>query len=90
MTEAEFREQLAASGYHETRTIGYDPHHAPDLHTHDFSAMGIVTEGELTLVYDDRRETFAVGEWYEVPAGTRHAEHTGPAATTAFLGTKSA
>lgn len=90
MTEAEFREQLTASGYHDTRTIEYVPHHAPELHTHEFSAMGMVIVGELTIVYDDRRETFGSGDWYEVPAGTRHAEHTGDAATTAFLGTKPA
>jgi quercetin dioxygenase-like cupin family protein len=89
MTEAEFRDRLRANGYLDTRTIDYAPHHGPEIHTHEFSAMGIVTAGELTLVYEDRRETFAVGEWYEVPAGTPHAEHTGEAATSALLGTKS-
>lgn len=90
MTEEDFRQHLSANGYHETRTVAYEPHHAPELHTHDFSAMGMVVAGELTLVYEDRRERFGVGEWYEVPAGTPHAEHTGDAATTAFLGTRTA
>lgn len=89
MTEDEFRRQLAAHGYDEVRTIQYEADQRPALHHHDFSAMGMVTGGELTIVLEDGSQTYRLGEWYDVPAGTVHAEHSGPTGATALLGTRS-
>ena len=90
MTESEFRRQLATRAYDEVRTLSYEPDQRPALHHHEFSAMGMVTDGELTIVLEDASHTYRPGEWYEVPAGTTHAEHSGPAGATALLGTKPA
>lgn len=90
MTDAEFRAMVADEGYPEVRPISYEPHHAPDLHTHDFDAKGLVLSGSLTIVLDDASTTFASGEVYDVPAGTRHAEHTGAAATSVIVGVRPA
>jgi quercetin dioxygenase-like cupin family protein len=68
--------------------LRYGAHHTPDLHTHDFSAMGLVTGGALTIVLDDRSTTYAVGDSYEVTKVTEHAEHTGTSRATALLGVR--
>ncbi len=88
MTESDFRTRLAEHGYGDERVLHYDPDHTPDLHTHEFSAMGMVTKGALTIVLVDGSTTYGVGESYEVPAGTVHAEHTGDEPATALLGLK--
>jgi quercetin dioxygenase-like cupin family protein len=90
MTESEFQRQLATHGYDEMRTLSYEPDQRPPLHHHEFSAMGMVTDGELTIVQEEASHTYRPGEWYEVPAGTTHAEHSGPTGATAVLGTKPA
>jgi len=90
MTEAEFRRQLATHGYDEVRMLSYEPDQRPAFHHHEFSAMGMVTDGELTIVLEDASLTYRPGEWYEVLAGTTHAEHSGPVGATAVLGTKPA
>ena len=52
--------------------------------------MRLATDGELTIVPEDASHTYRPGEWYEVRAGTTHAEHPGPTGATAVLGTKPA
>jgi quercetin dioxygenase-like cupin family protein len=88
MSEDEFRAQIAAEGYPEVRAISYEPNQSPELHTHEFDAKGIVLGGALTIVLDAGPTTFAVGEVYEVPAGTRHAEHTGDVPTSVIVGVR--
>lgn len=88
MTEDEFRRAVTDAGYPEIRVISYEPHRSPDLHTHDFDAKGLVLTGALTIVLDHSTTTFAPGEVYDVPAGTRHTEHTGDAATSVVVGVR--
>ncbi len=90
MSEDEFRTLITGAGYPEVRAISYEPNQAPELHTHDFDAKGVVLTGALTIVLDDGATTFEVGEVYDVPAGTRHAEHTGDAATSVIVGVRPA
>lgn len=89
MSEDEFRAVVDGEGYPEVRAISYEPHQAPALHTHDFDAKGIVLEGALTIVLEEGPTTFDVGDVYDVPAGTRHAEHTGEAPTSVIVGVRS-
>lgn len=88
MTEDEFRSHLADHGYGDERVLRYDAHHTPHLHNHDFSAMGMVTSGALTIVREDEATPFGVGDWYEVAAGCVHAEPTGDEPATTLLGVK--
>jgi hypothetical protein len=61
MTKDVFRAHLADHGYVDERVLQYDAHHTPDLHTHDFSAMGMVTSGALTIVTEDGSTRSTVG-----------------------------
>lgn len=42
-------------------------------HTHDTDNVGVITQGELFLIMDDRETRYQVGDWYHVPAQTIHA-----------------
>ncbi len=88
MTENEFRSRLKASGYGEPTVTAYEPNADGEFHTHDFSAMLMVTEGEFRLVLQDETQTFMQGDWCEVPAGTVHYEQSGAAGASVLAGKK--
>ena len=54
MTEEAYREALRARGYGEPEVRRFEPNLDGELHTHDFSAFVMVTEGEFTVAYEDR------------------------------------
>lgn len=88
MTEDEFRSELAARGYGEPRSYSFEPDADGELHSHDFSAMAMVTEGEFHLGLEDETRVMAVGDWCEVSAGTRHSEKAGALGATLLVGSK--
>ena len=88
MNEQEFREKVIEKGYSEPQTREWEPNLNKEMHTHDKSAMALVTAGGLTLVYEDRSESFGVGEWCELPAGTVHTETTGAEGAVTLLAYK--
>ena len=88
MNEEQFRQQLQEQGYSNVRVVEFEPSCDGDMHTHDFSAMVMVTKGELTLTYEDGPVTYGPGDWCEVVTGTKHAERSGPEGATALAGTK--
>ncbi|WP_420608663.1 cupin domain-containing protein [Candidatus Poriferisodalis sp.] len=88
MTENEFRSELAARGYGEPRSYEFEPDADGELHSHEFSAMAMVTEGEFRLGFTDETRVMGVGDWCEVSAGTLHSEMAGPVGATLLVGTK--
>jgi len=88
MTEDEFRSELAARGYGEPRSYAFEPDADGELHSHEFSAMAMVTEGEFRLGLTDETRVMGVGDWCEVSAGTLHSEMAGPVGATLLVGTK--
>ncbi|WP_420621393.1 cupin domain-containing protein [Candidatus Poriferisodalis sp.] len=88
MTEDEFRAELAARGYGEPRSFVFPPDADGEFHSHEFSAMVMVTEGEFRLGLDDETRVFEPGEWCELAAGTVHLEQAGPSGATILAGTK--
>ena len=88
MTEDDFRLVLTEQGYDEIRAVDYAPGRDGDLHTHDFSAMLLVLEGEFILVREDGSETLLAGETCAVPAGTVHSERTGEVGARVLAGIK--
>ena len=88
MTEDEFRTELAARSYGEPRNAVFEPHADGEFHSHDFSAMAMVTEGEFRLGLEDDTLVMKAGDWCEVPAGTLHSEQAGPVGATLLVGTK--
>ncbi len=88
MTEEEFRNQLAAAGYGEPSTTAYGPNADGEFHTHDFSALLMVTDGEFQVVLEDETKVLKSGDWCEVVAGTVHCEQTGANGATVVAGTR--
>lgn len=88
MNEAQFKEQLRQNGYADARVVEFEPHRGGEMHTHEFSAMLLVTSGELTLDYEGGPVTYRPGDWCEVVAGTSHCERTGAGGATALAGRK--
>lgn len=88
MTEHEFRELLAAKGYDELRETSYEPESENELHTHQFSALLMVLDGEFILDREDGSETFVAGQMCDVPAGTVHAERTAELGARVLAGLK--
>ena len=90
MTEDEFRKLLAEQGYEEIRENKYPPGSDGEPHTHEFSALLMVLEGEFILAREDGSETFLVGQTCDVPAGTVHTERTTQLGARVLAGIKSA
>lgn len=88
MDQVEFRQRAAELGYGEPRVKDYPPNQSGELHTHDFSAFAIVSDGEFTLEFDDGEVTYRPGDSCEVAAGTRHCEKSGPNGATVWFATK--
>ena len=42
-------------------------------HQHDTDNYGVVTQGELILIIDNKEQRFYPGDWYHVPANKVHA-----------------
>ena len=86
MDETQFRANLAQDGFNEVLVREW----APDLvladHDHPFDARLLVLRGGLTLTRPEGPEWFGEGHNCEVPRGTRHAEHYGPAGCSVLVG----
>lgn len=89
MNETEFRQEVAKGGYGEPTLKEFQPHHSGgDLHTHEFSALAMVVEGEFTVEYEDGPVTHGAGDHCAVAAGTLHTEKTGDAGAKVLFATK--
>ncbi|HSZ92733.1 MAG TPA: cupin domain-containing protein [Acetobacteraceae bacterium] len=55
-------------------------------HQHDFDARLLVVAGEMTIMAEDQRNTYNVGESFSMPHGCRHSEQAGPAGATYVAG----
>ncbi len=88
MNELQFRQKASELGYGDVRVKDFGPNEGGDLHTHDFSAFAMVSDGELTLVFEDEEVTFGPGESCEVSAGTKHCEKTGRTGATILIARK--
>jgi quercetin dioxygenase-like cupin family protein len=77
MNQSEFEADLRREGY-QVFYGGLGANQVNSDHTHDWHARVMVIGGEITLVRNGERETFAVGDSCLVAAGELHAEHVGP------------
>lgn len=88
MTEDEFRTEAAAKGYGNVAVTEWEANADGEFHTHEFSALVMVTRGEFRLVLEDGTQSFAPGQWCEVPEGTVHYEQAGPEGASVLAGKK--
>ncbi len=77
MSEQEFREYARSLGYGDVQTIELEPNMDGDFHTHDFSALGMVTRGTSTIVFENESISNGPGEFCEVKAGVRMMRRPG-------------
>ncbi|MSQ67182.1 MAG: hypothetical protein EXR83_03155 [Gammaproteobacteria bacterium] len=78
MTETEFRAEIAARGG-EPYPVELAADYFKDSHTHDFTARGLVLDGEFTLSFAGAAHHLVAGADFELTAGIAHTERTGAA-----------
>ena len=78
MNRMEFESEVRAQGYLEIIDRSMPANHTNPEHAHDFDARLFVLEGEMSIARDGRERTYRAGDSFEVSAGSRHAERSGP------------
>ena len=86
MDETLFRAALAQDGFNEVLVREWAPDQVLAEHDHPFDARLLVLRGGLTLTRPDGPEWLEQGHNCELPRGTPHAEHYGPAGCTVLVG----
>jgi quercetin dioxygenase-like cupin family protein len=76
--EAAFRDYLAARGCASVGIVEWEPGRLSPEHVHEFTAVGLVIAGGFTLRTARGARRLAVGDRFELAAGTPHVEDVGP------------
>ena len=77
MNLPDFEESLKTQAFDETVTVEKPAGYAMGEHRHPFDACALITAGEITLVVDGVASRYAVGDVFQLPAGTPHHESAG-------------
>ena len=96
MDRATFEAALTRDGF-EIVSVAMKPGAINPEHVHPFDARldylewvqdeNVVVEGAMTIDREDSgQRTYAAGETFEMPVGTRHSETAGPAGATYVAG----
>ena len=88
LNEAELRSNYAAEGFAHTFVWQDGPHAFYSDHTHAGLTAHIILDGEMTLTFDGKSQTFRVGDRCDVPAGTVHSAQMGPKGCRYLVGEK--
>lgn len=81
MNRAEFETKLKAEGYSEMVEREMPASETGLEHSHEFDALLLVLDGEMTIACNGKPQTFRAGDICSVPAGTLHTEQYGSGAT---------
>ena len=85
MNEAQFRQRAQAKGYGDFQSRDYPPDKDGPLHTHGFSVMLLVVEGQFTLALENGSTDYGSGEFFELAANVMHTERTGSTGAKVLL-----
>lgn len=85
MNEEQFHQRAQEQGYGDFQTKEYVPNNDGPLHTHAFSVMLLVVEGQFTLALEDSTTSYQPSEVCELAADVRHAERAGPTGAKVLL-----
>lgn len=86
MNPAEFEADLRARGCERIATVEWEPGRISLVHAHDFTARGLILEGEFTLATPDYARRLAPGDIFELAHGIPHVENVGPAGARILSG----
>jgi len=90
MTEAQFRQVLAAEQFAEPVPMERDRGYALDVHEHPFEAFALIVDGEITLEVESLTTTYQAGDTFRLAAHTPHRESVGPRGVRYLSGRKEA
>ena len=85
LTRDGFESDLRREGF-EVVHGGQKPGSSEDLHAHDFEARIMVLSGEITVIRDNKPETFRAGDHCEIAAGCQHTTQVGPEGVAYMVG----
>lgn len=77
MDREAFEAGLARDGYENAGLKELEPGCHNDAHAHDFAVRALVVEGDITLEFDGRTETYRAGDVLTMAAGCPHVEDVG-------------
>lgn len=86
MDQAAFLTALAQDGYSEISTSTQAPLHENPVHSHPFSARGLIVSGEMTLHFEGKTQVCKAGDTFAMQAGCEHEEIFGPEGATYVVG----
>lgn len=90
MNEEQFRQRAREQGYGDVQAKSYDPNKDGPLHTHEFSVMLLVVEGQFSLAFEDGTKSYLPGEVCELAANVMHAERAGSSGAKVLLAKRQA
>ena len=85
LTREAFESDLRREGFeivHGAQSAGF----SEESHAHDFAARIMVLGGEITVIRDNKAETFHAGDHCESPAGRQHAAKVGSGGVAYIVG----
>ncbi len=85
LTREAFESDLRREGF-EVVNGGQKPGFSEELHAHDFDVRLMVLSGEITIVRDNKAETFRAGDHCEIAAGCQHIAQVGPEGIAYIVG----
>ena len=85
LTREAFESDLRREGF-EVVHGGQNPGFTEALHAHDFDARIMVLGGEITVIRDNKAETFRAGDHCEIPTGCQHSAKVGPEGVACIVG----
>lgn len=88
MNEKEWERKLREEGFTHTFVWRDGPNVSYPEHTHGATTAHIILEGEMTLTFEGKTETFKVGERCDVPAQAVHSARMGPRGCKYIVGEK--
>ncbi len=86
MDRTTFEAELTRDGY-TVVSVAMQPNAVNPEHVHPFDARLLVIEGGMTIVREGApTRTYAAGETFEMPVGTKHSESAGEAGAAYVAG----
>ena len=73
----DFRDEKLEQGYQEVLERSWGPNIENEMHHHEFTADGIVIQGEFWLTTQGKTQHLQSGDSFQVPAFAKHKEKYG-------------